>query len=126
MISILFYHNLLLFCCENVLQFDILPSFPEKRSRLPVTLSLCMLSILSTLDSKCSRKNFCGYESIHKLPKLFQHEAKAMYDINILSQVYNKRLNVQYCQNISNEQKLFNVGYIRGLKKFADCQNSEY
>ena len=54
------YHNLLLFRSENVLQFDILPSFPEKLSRLPVTL--CMLFILSTLDSKCSRKNFCGYE----------------------------------------------------------------
>ena len=39
-----------------------------------------------------------------------------MYGINILSQVHNKRLNVQYCQNISNEQKLFNVDYIRGLK----------
>ena len=46
--------------------------------------------------------------------------------VNILSQVHNKRLNVQYCQNISNEQKLFNVGYIHGLKKFADCQNGEY
>ena len=126
-ISILFYHNLLLFCSENVLQFDILPSFPEKLSRLPVTLSIyvrrCPLFILSTLDSKCSRKNFCGYESIHKF---FQHETKAMYGINILSQVHNKRLNVQYCQNISNEQKLFNVGYIHRLKKFVDRQNSEY
>ena len=35
--------------------------------------------------------------------------------------ISNKRLNVQYCQNISNEQKLFNVGYIREFKKFADC-----
>ena len=45
-ISILFYHNLLLFRSENVLQFDILPSFPEKLSRLPVTLSIyrCTLS----------------------------------------------------------------------------------
>ena len=39
-ISILFYHNLLLFHSENVLQFDIFPSFPEKLSRLPVTLSI--------------------------------------------------------------------------------------
>ena len=31
---------LLLFRSENVLQFDILPSFPEKLSRLPVTLSI--------------------------------------------------------------------------------------
>ena len=37
---ILFYHNLLLFRSENVLQFDILPSFPEKLSRLPGTLSI--------------------------------------------------------------------------------------
>ena len=45
-ISILFYHNLLLFCSENVLQFDILPSFPEKLSRLPVTLSIY-------IDARC-------------------------------------------------------------------------
>ena len=68
---ILFYRNLLLFRSENILQFDILPSFPEKLSRLPVTLSICTLSILSTLDSKCSHKNFYGYEAIHKITKTF-------------------------------------------------------
>ena len=47
-----------------------------------------------------------------------------MYGINILSQVHIKRLNVHYCQN--NEQKLFNVDYIRESSWITNTVNIEH
>ena len=49
-------------------------SFPEKLSRLPVTLP-----ILGTLDSNIHGKNFRGDKAIRENSEIFHSEAKAIY-----------------------------------------------
>ena len=68
------YCILLLFCGEKFHGLMSFLSFPEKLSRLPVTLP-----ILGTLDSDIYGKTFAVTKRSAKTAKIFHSETKAIY-----------------------------------------------